>query len=551
MDFLEFIGVMDHSSYKRIDAAVKLAIKNIIEHGMDDIFRRPIFSDSYEHRIIKENKDKFEKKAQSQAVAFLKSANLVRERIGNIHHCLVPKDINSYRNVHWIDPFDVVKYLALAIVLSDDIEKSRIPSGDRVVHSHRRSIDKDQLFNRDFGYKSFRERSGEISRSMIGCWKVVTDISVFFDRIGNHHLENHLLDLGCEKRYVELLREILLLWAGDRRSHGIPVGCDGSRIISEAALISIDRKMTEYKINYVRYVDDFRIFARTRSEAYEHLRVLSELLMDEGLHLNHKKTFVEKIVSDDIYRFVDEDKITDEHQRIDENEKISKTISVRVSGRSTISRRYVEPGKEAIRTLKRISKNDIKKQYLDASAGDKQEKLRLVVKYFIYADQDSDLILMVLESQITSIIYVVDALTKEHDRIVDEVRNELKIKIFEVMGGLECGYPFNICLIKLFSSTGFEDSRSINHVVDNAKWMDNQLFLREAIFIGFQQLDRMRIRRLAMSVFRTVPPPTQRAIYFALTRYKKMSDDERRPLVKNIRNMSDDWFINNDNFSTI
>ena len=513
---------MTASEFEAIDKAVKLAIDHIITNGTDDIFRRPMFSESYELAVIRDKKDDFEKVAHTEAISFLRSCNLSVKRVGPIHRCMVPKDQYSFRNVHWIDPFDLVKYLSLAIISFKNIEKSRLPVENEVVHSHRRSSDQAQLFAREFGYKSFREKSGAISKEMVGKWKVATDISVFFDRIGNHHIENHLLDAGCEKKYVNLLVEILLQWAGDRRSHGIPVGCDASRIISEAALVLVDRKLIEQGIQYVRYVDDFRIFANTRAEAYRHLRRLSELLMDEGLFLKHKKTFISKIVAAEVYNEAADKGLSDEHEVIDEKKRVVKDTRIRVSGRSTLSRRYVEPGKDAIRKISQLSKQNIIHEYQTADVNNKQDLLKLAIKFFVYVEQDLEIINSILQDQITSIIYVVDAITKEADRFTDDCRRNLKDCIFTQMGGIECDYPFFTSLLKFFASRGFEDDRCINHVVDHAKLMDNQLFLREAIFLGYEQLDRFRIRKLAVEVFPAVSLPTQRAIYFAITRYTKM-----------------------------
>lgn len=377
-------------------------------------------------------------------------------------------------------------------------------------------------------------------------WKVVADISVFFDRIGNHQLENHLRDLGCNPTYVILLREVLLFWAENRRSYGIPVGCDASRIVSEAALVSVDRRLSELGINYIRYVDDFRLFADSRAEAYEQLRHLTDLLAGEGLHLNNKKTVVARIVDGDAYVPKSEIDEKEGHKVINEQERVVELKRIRVSGRSVLSRKYVEPGKEAIANLKKMTKSGVVDRYRNCIPGEKQDVLRLLVKYFVYVENDTSLIDLVLNEQITSIVYIVDALTKEHARIDPDVRSDLREKIFAAMGGVDCSYPFSISLIKLLSSAGYEDGRMINHVVGNAKLIDNQVFLRHAIFLGFQQLDIFHIRKLAVEVFSSVPPLTQRAIYYALTRYSRISEDARRPLLRNLLQSSTDWFIEQD-----
>jgi hypothetical protein len=537
---------MNKEQFERTEKAISLAIAHVIANGTDDIFCSPVFSDAFELDVMRRHKEAFEKKAYSETLSFIRAANLGRERIGQIYRCLIIKDENSFRNVHWIDPFDIVKYLALSILLFDRIEAARPSREAGIVHSHRRCEDGITIFDPAFNYKSFREKSGALSRQKIGQWKVVADISVFFDRIGNHQLENHLLDLNCDPTYVLLMRDILLFWAENRRSYGIPVGCDASRIISEAALVSVDRQLSALGITYIRFVDDFRLFANSRAEAYENLRQLTDLLTAEGLHINNKKTSVAKIVAEDGHVTKPEIAPNDVHEVINEKERVIEKKRIRVSGRSVLSRRYVEPGKDAIANLKKMTKDGVIERYKNCSIGEKQDVLRLVVKYFIYVDNDVSLIDMVIDEQMTSIVYVVDALTKEQDKLDSAVRSTLKENIFIAMGGVKCSYPIGVSLIKLFSSAGYEDGRFVNYVVGNAKLIDNQVFLRYAIFLGFQQLDMFHMRKLAVEVFSVVPPLTQRAIYYALRKYNRISEDARRPLLRNLLQSSTDWFIEQD-----
>ena len=105
-----------------------------------------------------------------------------------------------------------MKFLALAILLFDTIETKRIPKAENILHSHRRSEEKDKLFDDEYGYDSFRKASALKSKQGLGQWKVITDISNFFDRIGNHSLENHLIEIECERKYVELMRDVLLFF---------------------------------------------------------------------------------------------------------------------------------------------------------------------------------------------------------------------------------------------------------------------------------------------------------------------------------------------------
>lgn len=69
------------------------------------------------------------------------------------------------------------------------------------------------------------------------------------------------------------------------------------------------------------------------------------------------------------------------------------------------------------------------------------------------------------------------------------------------------------------------------------------LFFREAIQLGSPCLDRARLRKLAMDVFENVPDFVRRAIYCAISNHDSLSADEKRPLLKNMEQHAEDWFI--------
>lgn len=537
---------MDAATFKKTEKAIRLAISHIIKRGCDDIFKPPIFSSSLEHQIIKNNALDFEKKAFNETLDFIKSADLTQRRIGEVRNSLVAKDHNSFRQVAWMDPFDAVKYLAVCILLYEKIESARLPKENLQIHSHRASEEDGELFDKNFGYDSFRARSGEISRERIGQWKIVTDISNFFDRIGNHSLENHLLDVGCNKNHVTLLREMLLFWAGDRRSFGVPVGSDASRIISEAVLIDIDRKLHDNKIVFIRYVDDYRIFAETRAEAYKAMQMLTTLLADEGLSINSKKTQILQISEIDDHPIEANDLQGQEHEAINTEEKVEVTIHRSISGRSSFSKFYREPGKEALKKIQQIPKEKILEitssiNSINSSGG--EDNIKLAVKYFIYAEQDIQILELLIDKRITTIFYICDALIKEAERIPTALRDEIKKSVFNRIDWKNCAYPYQIPILRLMSSKEFFDHSLIRHILDNHRFSDNALFFREAISLSYTGLDRARVRSLALEIYTTVPAFAQRAIYHAVLNHPGLSGDEKRPLLKNMKQSARDWFI--------
>lgn len=526
---------MTNEEYNDILSAFNLAVSHLHEKCFDDIFCKPIFNHPVELDIIRHDLNSFRSSIQSDVISFIRNANIQKSGIGNTNLFMLPKDEYSYRKISWIDPVDLVKYLTLSIILFSDIEKARIPKDLHIVHSHRKSDIGTELFDKDFGYNSFRQASTKLTREREGKWKIVTDIAHFFDRIGNHPLENNLTDIGCKSSYVKLLTEILFYWSGDRRSYGIPVGSDASRIISEAALIGIDNALFKKGITFIRYVDDYRIFADSRAEAYEYVRILSELLHNEGLYLNDRKTHIFMIADD---QKSDNDQVIEinkqSHAPIDFNEKIEIRRTFSVSGRSRLSKYYKSPG---ISTLQRLQEIDIDTQINNISkhqGAEQEEMIRDAIKYFFYVKQENTIITKIINIKITSLFYIADACIKESSKLNDDKKLLLKNDILDAAHWESCGYPFQIPLLRLTSNTDYADPRLISKIVENHTVSDSTAFFREAISIAFQQLDRTSMRTLATTIYNQSQFPVKRVILNSLKQFAKMSKDEKRPLLKNM-----------------
>jgi len=68
-------------------------------------------------------------------------------------------------------------------------------------------------------------------------------------------------------------------------------GSATSSLLAEIAMADVDEALLAHGVKFKRYNDDFRIFARSQSEAYRHLALLAELLFtNHGLSLQQSKT---------------------------------------------------------------------------------------------------------------------------------------------------------------------------------------------------------------------------------------------------------------------
>lgn len=282
---------------KEIVEACNIAINNIIKEGITDV---ELFKKPFEIKLIENNEIRQE--IIESVVKSIKKCNFEELKISKIGHVLVPKkNLCDYRKCAWIDVIDEIKYLTLVLLMAKDIEFARDNKSNKRVFSYRLKTkgNNGYIFDNKYNYTSFRNRIIEKSRMKNKRIVVECDISNFYDRLNLHRLESTLLSIEkIDKDAIKLLNEILLFWS-NRDSYGLPVGSNASRILAEASLIEIDNYLISKKIDFCRFVDDYRIFAKNASEAHKNLALLVERLNKEGLFLNFSKTNIKELIKND------------------------------------------------------------------------------------------------------------------------------------------------------------------------------------------------------------------------------------------------------------
>ncbi len=115
--------------------------------------------------------------------------------------------------------------------------------------------------------------------------------------------------------HVIAIRKLLSGW-NETESHGIPVGSAPARLLAEITINDVDQALTAHRIRYVRHVDDYRLFAKSHSQAFRNLAVLAQILYENhGLTLQPQKTFVHTVADfKRIFYSSPEDKELDELQ---------------------------------------------------------------------------------------------------------------------------------------------------------------------------------------------------------------------------------------------
>lgn len=261
--------------------SISFAVANIAKYGDTDVFPFPIenhwFHDAHAQvvKLLTSIDEDFDNSVGRYPIVSVKSLSSV--------------GYSGFRAATQIDPIWNAYLLALVIELGHDIENARIPSNREVIFSYRYAPDLSQhtLFSTDIGWAAFQNIA--LKKADSSSYILSTDISDFYPRIYHHRLENALHQACQNKTAIDRIKTILFRLSGET-SYGLPVGGNAARILAELLLNRVDRLLLSYRIEFVRFVDDYYIFAESRQQAQEALVLLSEFLLPEGLSLSRAKT---------------------------------------------------------------------------------------------------------------------------------------------------------------------------------------------------------------------------------------------------------------------
>jgi hypothetical protein len=125
---------------------------------------------------------------------------------------------------------------------------------------------------------------------------VCTDISGYFENIHLQELRSKILNYipGSDTKVQDMVNilfsKILYRWSmGRLKDFGLPQGPQASSFLGDIYLDNIDRSMESFE-GYMRYMDDIRIFCKTKIEARVALIKLIKELRKYKLNINSKKT---------------------------------------------------------------------------------------------------------------------------------------------------------------------------------------------------------------------------------------------------------------------
>jgi hypothetical protein len=254
------------------------ALEHALKYGDTDVFPLP-----FEYEAIRHD--------WTNLCTWLTNQNILEWQVRPHRTLLSPKAKYGFRVITQLDPLDFLIFAATIKEIASDIEAYRVPVRQNIVFSYRFSAGIDgQIFNTNIGYEAFISQTRSLLQDNSINFVAITDIADFYSRIYHHRLENALQITTNRQSHVKAIMNLLSGWNGTE-TFGIPVGNAPSRLLAEITLSDVDQALLANGVCFIRFNDDYRIFAKSYAEAYRHLAFLADILFrNHGLTLQPQKT---------------------------------------------------------------------------------------------------------------------------------------------------------------------------------------------------------------------------------------------------------------------
>ena len=254
-------------------------------------------------------------KNPQEIIAALSNKNLSGFSPQPCRRFLVPKDDLTFRQATQLHPQDSIILTAVLYEFGGGIEARRLPKDNVFSYRFDPSVQKG-LYASESAWNDFWSVAAEKSRYFSHV--LYFDISDFYNQIYHHTVENQLAQSQFPNQAIKWIIN-LLESTTQGVSRGIPIGPHAAHLIAECTLIPIDNSLTNNGVDFLRFADDFVVFADSEREAKRALYTVANTL-DKQQRLmpqKHKTVvyeadeFVEHCTS-----MIEDRPISDEEERI-------------------------------------------------------------------------------------------------------------------------------------------------------------------------------------------------------------------------------------------
>lgn len=178
-----------------------------------------------------------------------------------------------------------------------------------------------RLFIMDYGDHRFKSER-YLNNQSCALYVARADIANFYPSLYTHSIPWAIVGIDVAKGntsanlwYNGLDRDIRMCRRAE--TNGVSVGPGTSSLAAEIVLSQIDRAL-QRRFKYERFIDDYRCYAESRSEAQSFLNLLEAELAKYSLYLNFKKTAIHELPDAEIPQWIDDLRITSLTSRVDD-----------------------------------------------------------------------------------------------------------------------------------------------------------------------------------------------------------------------------------------
>ena len=424
----------------------------------------------------------------------------------------------DYRRCALLDPIDAMKYLALTLMAAEKIESSRIPPNRRRVFSYRFKPQGQNIFNQKLTYQAFQKRHSQKLNASKTPIIVYCDIANFYDRLNLHRLESVLHSIDIEPWLINTINELLFFWS-NRDSYGLPVGGNASRILAEAALIEVDNFLLARDVDFIRFVDDYRLFAPNIEIAHHWLVLLMERLSMEGLSINSGKTSI-----------VDGAELKKERE-----EETTGPVRIIAGYGGSIPTKFRQPSSREKERLGDIDVDDAIEKAAEQTIIT-ADQMKDLIKAIAYQERYEDIprLIRLLKRYPQFLLFFVDMLIKNASEIPANLKNKTRDLLSNWFKKLELQPEFlSISFAKILTDDNYLDKDIVINYFRNMRRNAGAYVGRVVIEKLIPHLSRGEVLELR-NYYDRANDWERRAIIHMVN--ERLPDTEKRPWLKNVKN---------------
>ena len=216
----------------------------------------------------------------------------------------IPKPSGLHRPISLLGIEDQILLQAIANLFARNLYQKRRKVELKTVFSNKLSDTKDSIFfveQWQRTYHFFQEKCTDLFKEGYR-WSTHFDLSAFYDTISHDLLLSVESQKDSDLDTKETVKRWLQRWTTERidmiTDHGIPQGPIASNFLAEAFFLPIDIYLQKKRsFQYLRYVDDIRLFGRTEKEVQEAAFFLERECRERGLIPHSTKFEIRKLKS--------------------------------------------------------------------------------------------------------------------------------------------------------------------------------------------------------------------------------------------------------------